>query len=879
MRTVLYGLVVGFMLSALRAPLGLDLVEVPAALADTAYGYRGLALAVIAMACWLKGPGPLSTGFLASTALGFALQALFLSDFWAPSSAAELWLVALTGFAVLVWLGRGDMLNQREPDSDRPSFLAMIGLCAAGAGVAVGLESLARHVRLFGGGLPEDDSVSAIVLLLGLVVGALAGGWICAAPRLRALSFPAGLAATSAACFVSLHTLNGITSTRGLSQYLQAYGLDTSSHGMLAYDALIAASCFLLPAVLLGAALRGARSKLDLTSALSGAALGLYFVPRLMTAPETRGVGELEMFSAQLVPLGCLTAIGGAALALLATASLSTRARWSALTFTLLLCLAPLFSVVSPKIVIAPWLAVPPRQTLVFDSPEGLVTVEPSDGGLALATLDRHALTPPTEAAVADVQRIKLSVAMVPPERWRAASSASPASPPEAHVAGPHAAGTKAGRTLRVLLIGQLSPVREQAFKQAGVERIDRSAAWHRSMKRIDDALFEKWPAPLGDRLSPDAAQRKIDAGEYDLVVVAPVPGPAPVTRHLSVPDATTLVAWFTPEQWIVERNLGASVLYSSDGIDAPGVGVVLNGARGPLADGAEPLFVRAGEPVRLPLPLTRLAMLETPRFEERDNWCRASLARRLAEAARGEPDEKLMQGLAILYGSQSLSAEFETKEERTVLPREALELFLETALARPPSAFVRALWESLARVLLGKRAVADIYTYLQPLAEKYPPWPVLDLVLAQADLEALEPASAVRRLSTEIAARVRTNDGPEGLTGASENEFAARERDLALWYWLGEAQRQTGDHPAAARSWRRALDLQPENRALKRELAMELVRAADPDGRKMIEALLAETPDDAELRVFLEPGPYPEGASGSAMSRGKKPQGKSGGK
>lgn len=878
MRNALYGLVVGFMLSALRAPLGIDLLQIPGVEAASAYGYRSLALALIAAAWWLKREGTVTLGFLTALALAFALHSLVLTGAWAPSSAYELWIVGLLGLAALVWLGRGDMLSERNRAGDEPGFLALIGLCAAGAGVAVALESVARHVRLFGGGMAQDDSVSAIVLLSCLAIGALVCGWISASNRLRSISFPVGLAATATGCFVALSTLGGITTTRGLSQYLQAYGLDASSQAMLAYDALIAASCFVLPAVLLGATLRGARSKLDLSSALLGAALGLYFVPRLMTTPADRGVGEIEIFSAQLVPFGCLAAIGGAALALLSSSSLGTKARWSAIACTLLLCAAPLSIVVSPKLVIAPWLAVPPRQLLVFDSPEGLITVEPSAGGLPMATLDRRALTPPTLAAVADMGRIKLSVAMVPPERWVRrptvpADTTTTDGQPGVALGPPTRPAPSDAPTLRVLLIGQQSPVRAQAFKDAGVARVDRSAAWFGSMQRIDAVLFEKQPAPLGDRISPDEARRRIAAGEYDLVVVEPVPGDAPVTRHLSVPAATTLVAWFSADQWIVQRNLGDSVLYWSEGLDDPCVGVVLNGARAPIVDGEAPLCVAAGEPARVPLPVERLTMYDTPRYEERQNWCLASLARRLADAARGDRNEKLMEGFAIVYAAQSRRAEFESREESTELPPQALALFEETALAQP-NALVHSLWEGLARILLGKRAVADIYTYLQPLAEKYAPWPVLEQVLAQADLEALEPAAAARRLSALIAARARaSNDGASHASGgaAQANDFAARAKDLELWFWLGEAQRQSGDHPAAAQSWRRALELQPENRLLERELAMELVRAGDPEGRKRIEVLLAVTPDDSELRIFLQPGPYPEPSPGSVTTRGKK--------
>jgi predicted Zn-dependent protease len=265
--------------------------------------------------------------------------------------------------------------------------------------------------------------------------------------------------------------------------------------------------------------------------------------------------------------------------------------------------------------------------------------------------------------------------------------------------------------------------------------------------------------------------------------------------------------------------------------------------------------------------------MFANERFEERDNWGRASMARRLADAALGGPHEKLMSGFQVIYASQSRSSEFETREERIVLPDRALELFEETALAAPPTAHVRALWEDLARVMLGKRAVNEMYKYLQPLATKYAPWPVLEQILAQADLEALEPRAAARRLSALIASRARDKIDSESLAGdgpSATELLRARQMDLELWFWLGDAQRQAGDHADAVKSWRRALDLQPENRALRREFAMELVRAGDPEGRKLVDEILSEKPGDAELATFQGPGPYPDSPTGSVTSQMK---------
>ncbi len=829
------GLVVGVVLSALRAPLGIDLARIPAVDAAAAYGWRALALALVAFAWRLKRDGAVSIAFLASTAVAFAAHALWLSAYWTPTNALQLWITALAGFAALLMLGRGDVSLERK-SAVEPTLVHMIGACASGAGIALALESLARHVRLLGGGLAQDDSVSASVLLVSIAVGAAACGWIATSARLRGVSFPVACAAAAAASFAGLGVLARVASTRGLERYLAAYGLDATSHGTLAYDALLAASCFALPGLLLGAALRASRSKLELSSALIGAALGLYFVPGLLKTAE-RSAGQMEIFSSHLVPYGCLVAIGGAALALLADDSITLRARWSAIACALCLGLVPLNADATPTLIVSPWMTVPPKQFLVFDSPEGLVTVEPSDGGLAMATLDRRPLTPPTSLAVADMERIKLSIAMLP-------------------------SAPRADRAPRVLLVGQRTPVRAQAFKDAGVASVDCTAAWFASMQRIESVLFEKVEPPLGERLPPAEATRRIDAGEYDLVIVAPVPGDAPFTSRLAVPEKTTLVAWFSADEWIAERELGGSVLYWSDGVDDPCVGVVVHGAAAPRVDGEPPVIVAAGEPVCAPSPLARLSMRECARSEERTNWCRASLARRLAGASRGGAHEKLMHGFASLYAAQASSPDFESADERIELPDDALAAFEQSAL-EAPSALTRGLWESLARVLLGKRDVGNIYKYLQPLAQKHAPWPVLEQVLAQADLEALEPAAAARRLSALIEARARTNDGVDSVTGGDTNAggAASKGKDLELWYWLGEAQRRAGDHASAVRSFRRAHELQPENRALERELAMELVRAGDPDGRVLVESLLAKSPGDDELAAYLEPGPYPEPA------------------
>ena len=845
----LFGLVAGFMLSAMRAPLGMDLLQIPAVDADAAYRCRAAAMFTLAVAWWWRRDGEVSIRFLLATLLGFAVHSLFLANGWVPSSPLELTILAVVALLLLVQLGRARRGESVEPAVTSPSFLQMLGSCAAGAGVAVAFESIARHVRLFGASLAQDDSMTAIVLLAGVAIGAAALGWLARSGRLRDLAFPTGLAAAATSCFVSLQIIGAIDSTRGLDRFLRWYGLDSSLHGTLLYDALVAASCFVLPAFVLGAALRGARSRLTLSSALLGAALALFLFPRLLEPPKDSSVADIELFSAQLVPLGTLIAVAGAALALLATHSRTALARWAGLAFTLLLCLAPLAIPVMPKLVISPWMVVPPRQHLVFDGPGGLATVEPSSSGLQVATLDRRELTPSADDVGADERRIRASVAMVPRERRG-----------------------KVGPT--VLLIGQWSPLRALAFTSAGVTRVDRSAAWFDGMRRLDEKLFESLPASSGERLDTREARRRIDAGEYDLVIVLPVSGDPPELRDLGVPVRTTLVAWFAFGERIVARDVGAQVIFSTDGIDDPCIGMVVHGATLAADDRDAPLLVSAGEAISSPVPLTWLMKLGAGRFDERESWCRAHTARRLSDAARGGPNEKLMRAFAILYSRTVRGAESDAREDKIELPDEALALFEEVALAGPPGAFVRQMWEGLARLLLAKREIGDIFKYVKPLAEKYAPWPALEEVLAQGDLEALEPESAVRRYRALIDARALAptpmiaSDTADAYGAASSDAARARDtalgrsKDLELWYWLGESQRRAGDHTSAAQSWQRALELAPDNRNLKRALAMELVRAADPEGRKMVEELLQQTPDDAELLLYLQPGPYPEPGS-----------------
>lgn len=805
MRQTLSGIAIGALLSLLRAPLGIDLLQWPAVQARTAYGYRALALTLVALGLWGAGARSVSARWLLAVALGFALHGLVLANVWSPSSATSLWIAGLIACAVAAIAGRtrDELQDAAGPKEESTPFFTMLGIATAAAGVTLSIEALARHLRLFGGGLAQDDSVFGTVLLIGMAVGAGAFGWIVRARPLRGLALPVALSAAAAGGYAGLRVITSTATSRGLDQYLRAYGLDTSLHGMLVYDALLGASCFVVPALLAGAALSAVRTREELFSTLLGAAGGLAIVPSLLDADVSALATDKGIFSSQLIPLATFVGVSGAGLALLTLPGQRARARWTALVLALIPCSLPLVVAVRPQFVLSPWQSRPILPLFAVDTPEGLLTVEPSRGGLSVVTLNRRYLTPGTESVAVDTQRLLLAVEALAPAR-------------------------RVKRGLQVLLVGQLTPQRAQALNDADATLIDRSAAWSSAMTLLEEQMFGAMPLPAGEILSPAEARRRIDAGIYDLVIVPPVAGDAPVPVNLHAPDKTTVVAWLGVDEPLPRHSIGERVILSANGLDDPCLGIMLHASPPESAHATSIRVVSAGEPRAAPIPLRWLARRASDRLREG----RAAAAERIHDAARGGPDEDLTAGLSIFYRAQVHSSPYESTDQQIELPAEALECFQRAALARPPDAFVRKLWEEIGRVLVGKRWIEEIYRYVEPIAAKHAPWPLLDHVLARADLEALDPDSAIARLSKLSELQP---DHPEH------------------WYYLGEAQLQAGRERDAAISLRRALELNPDNATIKRKLVVTLLHLGDPDGRRMADEMLRADPDDNELQSLLK--------------------------
>ena len=108
----------------------------------------------------------------------------------------------------------------------------------------------------------------------------------------------------------------------------------------------------------------------------------------------------------------------------------------------------------------------------------------------------------------------------------------------------------------------------------------------------------------------------------------------------------------------------------------------------------------------------------------------------------------ELTRGLALHFAAQQLSSPYETRAQQIELEEEALRAFFAAAPAAGKlDPFTRVLWEALAWLCMEKRMPEHALVYLEPMAERFAPWPALDRAVARAYLEVLEPATARRFL------------------------------------------------------------------------------------------------------------------------------------
>jgi len=818
MPRLLFGLVCGWILSRMRLVPGDDWIAGPVVDAQNGHIVRGAALAFVGLALGVVGRD-VGAAFLVGLAVAIVGHGLLLGGpFGLPA-----WDLLVAAVALGVLTG---ILRRREralePQLVTAHIGERIGLFLVGGGAALVLEVVARHVRLLGGGLAQDDSVFASVFAVLVALGGVCFGWIANLKPLERWALPWLVAAAAAATYWSLSTLAGIAQIREFSLFLARYGLDPSWHATLPVDALIAGAVFVVPAFLVGLALRAARGAGNLSSLLVGAGVGLALLPYFLRHDAEASTAQNELFSAQFLPFGLLVAVLGAGLAMLSVPGRTSRARWVAFASVLPLALPVLLAEAKPLFVLSPWERRPTMPFVAFETPAGFATVEPGEGALRLATLDRRHMSPGLDGVRADTQTIQTSFVALP-------------------------ADVREARAVRVLLVGQLTQARASVLADAGAASIDRTGAWHAAMPRLESALLEDFAKLPGDVVTPDEAFERFTAGRYDLCIVLHVGGDPPRWRPIDPPPGRTVVVrWSSVEEPLLAGLPGSRFagederepLYAiaGSGLDQLRLGVVDGAPRpAPGTEGRLELVRLEDEPSR-PIPLTRLG--------ERKLWRAASTMLATAEALAREDDRPLTRGLVGFARLQVPSSPFETESQAVEIDAATLDPLRDEALARPPSAYVREVWNWLARVLAGKRDVAQIESHVAPIAARWAPWPELEIALARADLEALDPEAAVRRLA------------PLGASNTAPFEL------LAL---LGESLEQSGDATAAMQAWRRALESRPTDRWIRRRLAMAQVRAGMAEGRSAVETLLTEEPEDEELRAFLGPPPWPTAQKGAA--------------
>jgi len=805
MQAVLFGGVAGFLLSCLRAPLGLSLIEIPAVEPRHALGYRALALAVLAAGLWVRGAAPLRLAHFLACALGFAIHGWLIAPSWSPGSHFELLLSAAVALAALLVLGRREAGASAD---ERSGGFERLGWLISGAGAAFGLELIARQLRLHGQQLSDNDTHYALTLILLMGLGGSAFAWLAERPGLRR-SAPMLLMALFALClYGSVSMQQRTASAMPLREYLASFGLDLSLHGTLPFDALLSASLFVLPAFALGTALRALKDGAQLASLCLGAALGMLLC--LQVGREASGGKDVQTYAMQWIPLAAGLSGGGAVVALLSLNVKSSLSRWLQIAGALA-CHLPIALVeITPAHVLSPWSRTPVAPYQLRETPGGFLTLEgpllpdAMTGNVKQLTLERRVLVPGFDSVLDEWAMIDASLALRTP----------------AQLAAPEQ---------RALIIGQLTPLRARRLSKAGFTEIDRSATWWRVMDKLEQEYFGESPKPAGSILEPAAALAALGAGRYTLVIVPPVRGAAPRLPSLTPPSATTVVVWLhsaTP----LAGGAGPGVLHLGPSkIDQPLFARVF----GPMNAAASRFEKGASGSHR---PLSWL----WKRDGERDTATRADNFRRIA----ARQQDHFSKGLELLYAAQERSSPFENPAESFELPTAALDELQQA----PLDPTLRFLWEEIGIVLSGKRWIPQLYQYLEPLVARHAPWPELERQLAVADAESLEFESALRRLLP------------------IQEAFA---RNSEYWRELGKIQEQLEKGADSIASFRKALELRPEDHDLERRLALQLVRAGDPEGPKRVQKLLAEHPDDEELQLFAGPGPYP------APKRGYSPQGR----
>jgi len=455
----------------------------------------------------------------------------------------------------------------------KPRWIELAGLALAAAAATTAIGCVWRHLPMLSDGTSGATSAHMVALFLLLAIGAsaFAPGW--RSLRAARLASSALLCASCVACLASLALLDSLATQRGLVEHMRRFGLDSSWLGTWRWDAAVAASVLALPGLLAGAALHALRGRGALSAVLFGAGAGLLLLPSLV---EGSDVARERLALAQWIPLCSFAAAAGAALAALAESK--DKLRWASAGASLALGALAAVPQVEAVVILSPWARRPVVPHMAVESAAGFATVEPGQGGIKLATLDRRQLTPDLEDAGDDMRRLAASVGFVP------------------------AAARSGG--LDVLFVGQLTALRADALLRAGATRVDRTAAWHDAMASMEAALFDGAGGiapPPGAVLEPVEALARYRSGEYELVVCTALVGELRLVSEVEPPANTTVVRWLDgdaplPRSIPPGRWAGAEqqvLVAHGRGLDAVQWAVVANGEPAP---GSRPTVLVAGD-------------------------------------------------------------------------------------------------------------------------------------------------------------------------------------------------------------------------------------------------------------------------------------------
>jgi hypothetical protein len=833
LRILAFGLVAGALLATSRSQLD----PLPAHFSASGYG-RAVALGfgLVVVALFLDRRRPLFRGdarvrvLLAAGCAGFVAGALLLLPVFEPHSGLGLagWLL-LAGLALHAL--SGPIAETPSEERTRRRFQwnhGHVGLLFAAAGAMLAIEAVVRHTRLLTLGLPEEESLIGLTGLALVTIGAVAFG----APLVRRSAAPGVvpglLVLVVPAALPGLMFLDGL-GTDELNAYVRRFGLDLSLVGELRVTALLSALTLVLPCFVAGAALGATRDVARFAAIARGAALGALAAPfalNVQLVPHAFGELASEPDAWRMLAAAIFVAAPGAALELAKSgADASSRARAAGAALVGLALVAVVTGPRPAAWFFSPWYPAPIEPELVAWSDVGLITVEPERDGARIVTVDRRRVSPIGSEEDADARRIEFAWRLLPAELRESGAA-------------------------RVLFVGVVTPARAAALERLGLPvgaNLHRTVPWRSGIsERVDRALFGPG-SPPGLAVDTRTAKRRVRDGDYDLVLVPPTYGPVHVPRSAThipwgaapgagagaweSPAGTVTVVWLDTAAPLVHRDLGARVLLAGNGARNLALGVVSGLPASHALPADAPELLPAGDARARIGPL---ALLRT-RPALRDDGRRTALFERLRDGAVGTPHEALARGLHGFAAAQAISSPYETAAQRVELDEDVLRAFYEAAKT-PPGPLLTNVWEDLGRLLVGKRWIVELLTYVEPLAHRYAPWRALDRSVVHAYQEFGEAADAAALL------QVLVEDAP---------------LDVELRLETAEWCTRAGDHGAAVTHLRQASALQPGLRRIERLLAMALMRAGDPQGPELIRRLLLDAPDP-ELEAFLVPGPLP---------------------